>query len=272
MQYVRLGNTGMKMPWVKDDEESINLIGKSYECGINFFDTADVYSNGESKRVLGEAIKKFNMPRSRIVIATKVFFIVNEKDALDLFMVKEWIRNQLILDLDYIDLYQIHHFDSETPLEETMEALNDLVRSGKVRYIGASSMSAWQFQKANAIANKNGWAKLISMQNMYNLIHREEGREMIPYCYDSGIASIHWSPLAKGLLIGKNRDTVRKNTDIIAPQLFGDKLNANDDAIIDQVIEIAENKESQTIDIIKSLEVKLTEEDIKYPEELYVAL
>jgi aryl-alcohol dehydrogenase-like predicted oxidoreductase len=114
-----------------------------------------------------------------------------------------------------------------------MEALNDLVRSGKVRYIGASSMNAWQFQKANAIANKNGWAKFVSMQNMYNLIHREEEREMIPYCYDSCIASIHWSPLAKGLLIGKNRDTVRKNTDIIAPQLFGDKLNANDDAIID---------------------------------------
>ncbi|KAG1304932.1 hypothetical protein G6F60_006162 [Rhizopus arrhizus] len=321
MQYVRLGNTGMKvsrfclgcmsygsskwMPWVKDEEESINLI--------------DVYSNGESERVLGEAIKKFNLPRSRIVVATKVFFIVNEKDVprsihgqgVDkepayvnaLGLSRKHIFDAVDaslkrLDLDYIDLYQIHRLDSETPLEETMEALNDLVRSGKVRYIGASSMSAWQFQKANAIANKNGWAKFVSMQNMYNLIHREEEREMIPYCYDSGIASIHWSPLAKGLLIGKNRDSVRKNTDIIAPQLFGDKLTANDDAIIDRVIEIAEkynrspaqialawmltkphvtspivgfSKESQIIDTVKSLEVKLTEEDVKYLEELYVA-
>ncbi|KAG1450357.1 hypothetical protein G6F55_009723 [Rhizopus delemar] len=227
MEYVRLGNTGMKvsrfcvgcmsygsskwMPWVKDEEESINLIGKAYECGINFFDTANVYSNGESERVLGKAIKKFNMPRSRIVIATKVFFIVNEKDA-----------------------------PRSINIQGVEEALNDVVRSGKVRYIGASSMSAWQFQKANAIANKNGWAKFVSMQNMYNLIHREEEREMIPYCVDSGIASIHWPPLAKGLLIGKNRDTVRKNTDIIAPQLFGDILNANDDAIIDRILEIAE--------------------------------
>ncbi|KAG1054581.1 hypothetical protein G6F46_010850 [Rhizopus delemar] len=333
MEYVRLGNTGMKVsrfclgcmsygsskwqPWVKDEEESLELIGKAYDAGINFFDTADGYSNGESERILGKAIKKFNMPRSRIVIATKVFFTVPEDVSINVlgrqtkddpqYVNSSGLSRKHIFDavnaslerlgVDYIDLYQIHRFDPETPLEETMEALNDLVRLGKVRYIGASSGYAWQFQKANAIAERNGWAKFVSMQNLYNLIYREEEREMIPYCYDSGIASIHWSPLARGLLTGKNRESIREASDRGISLFFAKKENENDDAIIDRVIEIAEkykhspaqialawmlskphvtspivgvSKESQLHDVIRSLEVKLNDEDIKYLEELYI--
>jgi aryl-alcohol dehydrogenase-like predicted oxidoreductase len=178
-----------------------------------------------------------------------------------------------------------------------MGALNDLVRLGKVRYIGASSGYAWQFQKANTIAERNGWAKFVSMQNLYNLIYREEEREMIPYCYDSGIASIHWSPLARGLLTGKSRESIRETSDRGISLFFAKKENENDGAIIDRVIEIAEkykhspaqialawmlskphvtspivgvSKESQLYDVIRSLEVKLNDEDIKYLEELYI--
>ncbi|CAO3676090.1 unnamed protein product [Rhizopus stolonifer] len=333
MEYVRFGNTGMKVSrfclgcmsfgsskwqaWVKDEEESLNLIGKAYDAGINFFDTADGYSNGESERVLGKAIQKFNMTRSRIVIATKVFFTVpndisvnvlgRQTDKDPQYVNSSGLSRKHIMDavdaslkrlgVDYIDLYQIHRFDPETPIEETMEALNDLVRSGKVRYIGASSGYAWQFQKANAIAEKNGWAKFSSMQNLYNLLYREEEREMIPYCEDSGIASIHWSPLARGLLTGKNRDSVREDTDRAIGVFFAKKESENNNAIVDRVIEIAEkhnrspaqiamawmltkphvtspivgfSKESQLQDVIKSLEVKLSKEEVDYLEELYI--
>ncbi|CAO3701231.1 unnamed protein product [Rhizopus microsporus] len=333
MQYVRFGNTGMKVSrfclgcmtygsskwqaWVKDEEESLELIGKAYEAGINFFDTADAYSNGESERVLGKAIKKFNMPRSRIVVATKLFFTVSEEMSQNTLGVRAQADIQTVnssglsrkhifeavdaslerLGLDYIDLYQIHRFDPETPIEETMEALNDLVRSGKVRYIGASSGYAWQFQKANAIAERRGWAKFVSMQNLYNLLYREEEREMIPYCQDSGIAIIPWSPLARGLLTGKNRESTRSGTDRGISLFFAEREGSNNDAIIDRVIEIAEkhkrspaqialawlltkphvtspivgvSKESQLMDLLGSLEVKLTEEDVKYLEELYI--
>ncbi|CAO3663819.1 unnamed protein product [Rhizopus stolonifer] len=332
MQYVRLGKTGMKVSrfclgcmsygskawqeWVKHEDESLELIGKAYEAGINFFDTADVYSNGESERILGKAIKKFNMPRSRIVVATKVFFIANDDHPSKALYPDIVENNQYVnglglsrkhifdavdaslkrLGLDYIDLYQIHRFDPETPIEETMEALNDLVRSGKVRYIGASSGPAWQFQKANTIAEKNGWTKFVSMQNLYNLIYREEDRETNPYCLDSGIATIPYSPLAKGILAGKNRNTHREQTDQFKDKIFVKEGN-NDDAIVDRVIEVAENhkrspaqialawmltkphitspivgfsSEAQIYDTIKSLEVKLTQEDIDYLEELYI--
>ncbi|GAA5809731.1 hypothetical protein MFLAVUS_003144 [Mucor flavus] len=333
MQYVRFGNTGLRVsrfslgcmsygsskwqPWVKDEEESLHLIGKAYEAGINFFDTADVYSNGESERILGKAIKKFNMPRSRIVVATKAFYAVDDKLGNNTFAVKvadhpEYenayglSRKHIFdavdasmkrLDVNYIDLYQIHRFDRNTPVEETTEALNDLVRSGKVRYIGCSSCYAWEFQKANAIAEKNSWAKFCSMQNLYNLIYREEEREMIPYCVDQGIASIHWSPLARGLLTGKNRSTTRTQSDHGIDLFFAKKESANNDLIIDRVIEIAEklghspaqislawmlskkhvtspivgvSTESNLYDIIGSLDVKLNEEDIKYLEDPYI--
>ncbi|EPB80980.1 aryl-alcohol dehydrogenase (NADP+) [Mucor circinelloides 1006PhL] len=333
MQYVRLGKTGMRVSrftigcmsygsskwqsWVKDEEESLELLGKAFEAGINFFDTANVYSNGESERILGKAIKKFNMPRSRIVVATKVFFLTNEDDisfglaGKNLAEDPEFVncyglsRKHIFdavdaslkrLDLDYIDLYQIHRFDKNTPIEETMEALNDLVRSGKVRYIGCSSCHAWEFQKANRIAEKNGWAQFVSMQNCYNLLYREEEREMIPYCLDSGIANIIYSPLARGLLIGGlKRKTTRKETDLIMKNYSG-KGHENNDQIIDRVAKLAEklghseaqislawmltkphctspivgvSSEKNLYDIIGALDVKLSDENIKYLEELY---
>ncbi|KAI9251590.1 NADP-dependent oxidoreductase domain-containing protein [Sporodiniella umbellata] len=304
-------------PWIKDEEESIELIGKAYQAGINFFDTADGYSNGESERVLGKAIKKFNMPRSRIVVATKVFFAVPEDLTTNVlgqkldndprFLNDVGLSRKHIMDavdaslerlgLDYIDLYQIHRFDPNTPIEETMEALNDLVRSGKVRYIGASSGHAWEFQKANALAERKGWTKFSSMQNLYNLLYREEEREMIPYCFDSGIASIHWSPLARGLLTGKNRESVREGTDKAMGLFFAKKESENNNAIIDRVIEVADkhkcspaqvalawmlskphvtspiigfSKVSQLYDALGALEVELATEEIEYLEELYM--
>ncbi|KAG2197165.1 hypothetical protein INT47_009472 [Mucor saturninus] len=333
MQYVRFGNTGLRVsrfalgcmsygsskwqPWVKDEEESLYLIGKAYEAGINFFDTAESYSNGESERILGKAIQKFNMPRSRIVIATKVYFTVDKDISNNLLGKKldgqsEYVNSYGLsrkhifdsvegslkrLGVDYIDLYQIHRFDHDTPIEETMEALNDLVRSGKVRYIGCSSCFAWEFQKANAIAEKNGWTKFSSMQNLYNLLYREEEREMIPYCLDSGIASIHWSPLARGLLTGNNRNSVRIQSDLAINAFFAKKESVNNDLIVDRVVEIAEklghspaqialgwmltkkhvtspiigvSRESNLYDIIGALDVKLSEEEINYLEEAYI--
>lgn len=195
------------------------------------------------------------------------------------------------------DLFFFSFFFKSTPIEETMEALNDLVRSGKVRYIGCSSCYAWEFQKANAIAEKKGWAKFSSMQNLYNLIYREEEREMIPYCVDQGIASIHWSPLARGLLAGKNRTSVRTESDRGINLFFAKKESANNDLIIDRVVEIAEklghtpaqvslawmltkkhvtspivgvSNETNLYDVIRSLDVKLSEEDVKYLEEPYI--
>ncbi|KAG0340270.1 hypothetical protein BG000_000277 [Podila horticola] len=275
MQYTRLGKTGLRVSrfclgfmsyghpdwngWAKTEEEALPLIKAAYDAGINFFDTANAYSNGTSEQILGKAIKKYGMDRDRIVIATKVYFPVlpgnapvspdregNMKDPslVNMFgLSRKHIFNAVDaslkrLDMDYIDLYQIHLFDQNTPIEETMEALNDLVRSGKVRYIGASSMFAWELQKANNIAEKNGWAKFVSMQNLYNLIYREEEREMIPYALDAGIGGIPWSPLARGALSGKNRSTQRK--------------------------------EEHLHDTIAALNVKLTAEEIKYLEESYV--
>ncbi|KAI8075405.1 NADP-dependent oxidoreductase domain-containing protein [Gilbertella persicaria] len=331
MQYVRFGNTGLRVSrltlgcmsygtskwqsWVKDEEESLGLIGKAYDAGINFFDTADVYSNGESERILGKAIKKFNMPRSRIVVATKVFFPLTESNSLaaganndqnpDLVNRHGLSRKHIFdavdaslerLGLDYIDLYQIHRVDHNTPFEETMEALNDLVRSGKIRYIGCSSCYAWEFQKMNNIAEKRGWAKFVSMQNCYNLIYREEEREMIPYCKDAGIAIIPWSPLARGVLTGKNRNTTRTESDKAIERFFTKEQQSND-FVIDRVVEIAEKlghtpsqialawmlhkpevtspivgigKEHHLYDLIGALDVKLSERDIKYLEEPYV--
>ncbi|ORY96565.1 NADP-dependent oxidoreductase domain-containing protein [Syncephalastrum racemosum] len=322
MEYTRFGNTGMHVsrvclgcmsygssewaPWVQNEEESLKLIKMAYEAGINFFDTANVYSNGESERILGKAIRENNMERSRIVVATKVFFGVGKTPATHLARTVDnnninnlGLSRKHIFDavdaslkrlgLDYIDLYQIHRFDPNTPIEETMEALHDLVKSGKVRYIGASSMWAWQFQKANHVAEKNGWTKFVSMQNLYNLLYREEEREMLPYCVDQGIAVIPWSPLAMGLLAGKNRNTVRNGG--------GMKLEGEvTDKIIDKVSEMAQKKgvtpaqlslawifhkpaitapivgmgkESHMQDVIAALKIKLTEEEIKSLEEDY---
>ncbi|KAI9474105.1 MAG: NADP-dependent oxidoreductase domain-containing protein [Benjaminiella poitrasii] len=330
MQYVRLGKTGLRVsriclgcmsfgsskwsPWVKDEKDSIEFIKKAYEAGINFFDTANTYSNGESERVLGKALREIGADRGRVVIATKVRMPVYDK--LEEFgndpMTKPYMVNRFglsrkhifdaveaslkRLDVDYIDLYQIHRADPNTPFEETMEALNDLVRMGKVRYIGASSMATWQFQKYNNIAERNGWAKFVSMQNLYNLIYREEEREMVPYCVDSGIGMIPWSPLASGELLGKKRDTVRSGSFFIASKIHPEMKANSNDIIIDRVTELAKkhnvsnaqvamaweftkpyvtapilgvSKIEQLYDSIRALDLKLTEEEVKYLEEPY---
>jgi aryl-alcohol dehydrogenase-like predicted oxidoreductase len=222
MHYVNFGQTGLKVSrlclgcmtygdpargtheWTLPEAESRPFIKAALDHGINFFDTANVYSAGSSEEILGRAIRDL-APREELVIATKVHGAMRAKDpngrGLSRKAILTEIDNSLRrLGLDYVDLYQIHRFDPETPIEETLEALHDVVKSGKARYIGASSMAAWQFAKANSIARLNGWTRFVSMQNHVNLLYREEEREMIPYCQEDGIAVIPWSPLARGRL------------------------------------------------------------------------
>ncbi|KAJ1558200.1 hypothetical protein HK096_003015, partial [Nowakowskiella sp. JEL0078] len=294
MEYVQFGKTGLKVSrvcvgcmsygsskwqdWVLDEDESLVLIKKAWDAGINFFDTADIYSNGESERVLGHALKEFKIPREQVVIATKVFNTLStdiskkigwdkieppspasiNQGGLSRKHILEAVEKSLErLGTSYIDLYQIHRFDHNTPVEETMEALNDLVRSGKVRYIGASSMYAWQLAKLNAVAEKNGWAKFVSMQPLLKLnidelitvIYREEEREVIPLLKDQGIAMIPWSPLARGKLSGKKTgETIRSTTDAGITRWFSHlSYKDQDDAIIGRVVEVAKRLTSESL-------------------------
>ena len=223
MEYVRFGSTGLKVsriclgcmsyggpnerwPWALDEEHSRPFIQRALELGINFFDTADVYSRGMSETVLGGALHDF-ASRDEVVIATKVRSEMGPGPN-DLGLSRKHIFSSIDASLkrlgtDYVDLYQIHRWDYETPIEETLEALNDVVRAGKARYIGGSSMYAWQFAKALYTSDLHGWARFVSMQPHYNLIYREEEREMLPLCQDQKIAVIPWSPLARGLLTRK---------------------------------------------------------------------
>jgi aryl-alcohol dehydrogenase (NADP+) len=244
MDYVRLGNTGLKVsriclgtmtygtpewrPWVLDEAASRPFIARALDHGINFFDTADMYSRGVSEQVLGRALKDFTK-RDQVVIATKAFYGVTDgpnNQGLSRKHLFEAIEASLArLGTDYVDLYQIHRFDYQTPIEETLEALHDIVRSGKVRYLGASSMFAWQFMKMLAVADAHGWTRFVSMQNHYNLVYREEEREMLPLCLDQGVGVIPWSPLARGFLAGNRRgaergDTARAKTDDFAHALY----------------------------------------------------
>ncbi|KAJ6641264.1 Versiconal hemiacetal acetate reductase, partial [Pseudolycoriella hygida] len=332
MEYVRFGKTGLKVsriclgcmsygspdwsPWIKGEEESIEQIKRAYEAGINFFDTADTYSSGLSEIILGKALRQIGAPRGRVVIATKCFFPVYDspdgiKDfanfASDPALINRvGLSRKHIFDavdaslkrlgVEYIDLYQIHRLDTGTPMEEIMEALNDLVRSGKVRYIGASAMTAWQFQKLNNIAERRGWTKFVSMQNLYNLLFREEEREMIPYCLDAGIAGIPYSPLASGIIAGNNRNTTRAGTWFLMTTIYPNTKQDSNDTIIAHVEEIAKkynatnaqialawhfakpystspivgvSKIEQLYDLLGALKIKLTEEDVKYLEEPY---
>ncbi|KAJ1545281.1 hypothetical protein HK096_006567 [Nowakowskiella sp. JEL0078] len=344
MEYIRLGNTGLKvskiclgcmgygtrssigspewMPWVLGEEDSIKLIKAAYDAGINFWDTADVYSNGKSEIVIGKALKLLAIPRERVIIATKLFGRVSETPSEVTFLstpeettrvvnqaglsrkhIFEAVEKSLQrLGTDYIDLYQIHRWDYNTPIEETMEALNDLVRLGKVRYIGrASSMYAWQFAKANHAADKNGWAKFVSMQNYYNAIYREEEREMLPFCKDSGVGVIPWSPLAQGVLTGRKQGESTRSGTAMAAYLYSG-LTESDKIIIERVQELAKKISERTKsdvtssqvatawilgkdvvtapiigisklkyleDAVASLKLKLTDEEIKYIEEPY---
>jgi aryl-alcohol dehydrogenase-like predicted oxidoreductase len=236
MDYVRFGKTGMKVSrlclgcmtygapswrdWVLDEESSRPFFKEAIERGINFFDTADVYSIGVSEEITGRALKSF-AKRHEVVIATKVHGKMGESanaGGLSRKHIMEAIDHSLKrLGTDYVDLYQIHRFDPQTPMEETLEALNDVVRAGKALYIGASSMYAWQFSKMLAISRENGWTPFSSMQNFYNLVYREEEREMMPLCASEGIAVIPWSPIARGYLagsgVGANAATLRGRTD-----------------------------------------------------------
>lgn len=245
MQYANLGNSGLKVsrlclgmmsygtskwrPWVLDEEPARPFIKKALDAGINFFDTADMYSKGVSEEVLGKSLRHFGVNRESVVIATKVYFnLTNEVNAggLSRKHIMDAIDASLKrLGMEYVDLYQIHRWDYDTPINETMEALYDVVKAGKARYIGASSMHAWQFAKAQYTADLNGWTRFVSMQNHYNLVYREEEREMIPFCIDQGIGLIPWSPLARGFLAGNRKragggETTRAKNDDYADHLY----------------------------------------------------
>src|SRR5262249_14440327 len=215
--------------WVMDEAESRPFIQQALKLGINFFDTADMYSLGVSEQILGRALKEYGPARDQLVIATKVFFPMgdgpNQKGLSRKHILEAIDASLRRLGTDYVDLYQIHRFDYETPIEETLAALHDVVRAGKARYIGASSMFAWQFAKMLNASDRLGLTRFIMMQNHYNLIYREEEREMIPLCRAEGIGVIPWSPLARGFLAGNRRkadrgDTHRARTDDYAAEMY----------------------------------------------------
>jgi aryl-alcohol dehydrogenase-like predicted oxidoreductase len=261
MQYVNLGNTGLKVSriclgmmsygtpqwrdWVLDEQGSRPFVRRALEMGINYFDTADMYSNGLSEEVTGRALRDFSR-RDEVVIASKVFFPTGEgpnQRGLSRVHIMHAIDDTLRrLNTDYVDLYQIHRWDPTTPIEETMEALHDVVKSGKARYIGASSMYTWQFAKAFHIADTHGWTRFVTMQNHYNLVYREEEREMIPFCQAEGIGIIPWSPLARGFLAGNRSraddgNTVRGKSDTFSHEMY---YQESDFEVVDHVVEIAQ--------------------------------
>ncbi|WP_407354174.1 aldo/keto reductase [Luteimonas sp. R10] len=243
MQYVNLGRTGLKVSrlclgvmsygspeskdWILTEEQGRPFIRRALELGINYFDTADMYSRGISEEILGRAMRDFAR-REDVVVATKVYFPMSDDPngrGLSRKHVLHAVDASLRrLDTDYIDLYQLHRWDYETSIEETLETLNDVVRAGKVRYIGASSMYAWQFMKALAVSERNGWARFVAMQNHYNLVYREEEREMLPLCRSEGIAVVPWSPLARGFLAGGRApgggETARAKSDRLAHGMY----------------------------------------------------
>lgn len=321
MDYVNLGRSGLKIsriamgcmsfgtpawaPWVLDKEASAPILKKAVEHGINFFDMADMYSNGVGEEVVAEILKPL-VPRHKLVLATKLYNPMSA-DPNDRGLSRKHIFEAVDASLkrlgtDYIDLYQLHRFDYETPLEETLDALNDVVRSGKVRYLGASSMHAWQFMKALGLQRQHGWAQFVSMQPHYNLIYREEEREMIPLCRSEGVGVIPWSPLARGLLAGRatggdSASTVRAQTDKTANALY-DRSKAQDDAVIAAVKKVAErhgkpmaqiayawvatrsgisapivgiSKLHQFEDALGALEIRLSDEDVAEMESPYSA-
>jgi 1-deoxyxylulose-5-phosphate synthase len=287
-------------PWVLDEEASRPFVRRALELGINFFDTADMYSDGVSEEVLGRAVRDF-AKREEVVIATKVFYPTglgpNDRGLSRRHVLAAIDSSLKRLGMDHVDLYQIHRYDPETPIEETLEALNDVVRSGKARYIGASSMFAWQFAQALALSDRRGFARFVSMQNHYNLAYREEEREMLPLCRAEGIGVIPWSPLARGLLAGGRRkglegDSARAKSDDYARQLYED----SDLAVANRVVETARRRGlpparialawllsrpgvtapivgatrmEHLEDAAASLDVSLSEEEVRFLEEAY---
>ncbi len=261
MQYINLGSTGLKVSrlclgvmtygsktwreWVLEEAEGRPFIQRALELGINFFDTADMYSLGVSEEILGRALKDFASRRENVVIATKVFNAmgdgVNQRGLSRKHIMHSIDSSLRRLGVDYVDLYQIHRFDYETPIEETIEALHDVVKAGKALYVGASSMHAWQFAKMLYTADAMGMTRFVSMQNHYNLVYREEEREMLPLCDEEGIAVIPWSPLARGFLAGNRRasdfgETIRAKTDDYAKQMY---YQPSDFTVVERLTEIA---------------------------------
>lgn len=318
MDYVKLGNTGLDISriclgsmsfgdpknwiheWVLEEEESRPLIKRALELGINFFDTANVYSLGRSEEILGKALKDF-ATREEIVLATKVhqkmFDGPNGQGLSRKHIMAQIDQSLQRLQTDYVDLYIIHRWDENTPIEETMEALHDVVKSGKARYIGASAMFAYQFQQANHVAEKNGWTKFVSMQNHLNLIYREEEREMIPYCRSEKIALTPYSPMASGRLLRDRAQVTKRSTIDTAQKAKYDETAEKDQVIIDRVAELAEKYETNRVNIalgwvlqknpvaapiigatkmkhietaVGAVDFKLSEEDVRYLEEPYV--
>ena len=260
MKYVNLGATGLRVSriclgmmgfgnnsdraWVIDEDATEPIVRAAVEGGVTFFDTADAYSHGASEVATGRLLSKF-LSRDELVIATKVYMPMtpgeNGKGLSRKHILSGIDASLERLDTDYVDLYQIHRWDGGTPIEETMEALHDVVRAGKARYIGASSMFAWQFAKAQHTADRHGWTRFVSMQNHYNLVYREEEREMIPLCIDQGVGIIPWSPLARGLLAGNRtrdgeRRTTRSETDPFTDYLYA---QSTDFDVVERVAEVA---------------------------------
>ncbi|WP_068617973.1 aldo/keto reductase [Paenibacillus tuaregi] len=316
MDYTKLGNTGLDVSrlclgcmgfgdaskghhrWVLDEERARPIIKKALELGINFFDTANVYAEGTSEEIVGSALKEY-ANRDEIVIATKIHGRMhqgpNGAGLSRKAIMSEIDKSLKRLKTDYVDLYQIHRWDAETPIEETMEALHDVVKAGKARYIGASAMWAWQFQKALHVAEKNGWTRFVSMQNHLNLIYREEEREMLPLCKQEKIGVIPYSPLAGGRL-AREKTTPRAETDEIAKQKYDATADA-DQLVVDRVASLAEKhgvrrahiaiswllhkepvtspivgatKISQLEEAVAALSIRLTSEEIAFLEEPYV--
>ena len=319
MEYVNVGKSGLKVSrlclgmmtygspgwrnWILNEEQALPFVKRALEAGINFFDTADVYSHGTSEEVLGNALQAFAVKRESVVIATKVCSPMSD-EVNDRGLSRKHIMDSIDgslhrLKMDFVDLYQIHRWDYSTPIEETMDALNDVVKSGKARYIGASSMFAWQFAKAQFVADLHGWTRFISMQNHYNLVYREEEREMIPLCLDQGVGLIPWSPMARGFFAGNRQrggggETARARSDPFADQLY---FRDEDFRVADRAWEIAREHQATASQIalawmlhkpyitapiigsskldhlndsIAALEIKLTPEEIKRLEELYL--
>jgi len=317
MEYIQLGKTGVKVsrlclgcmsygtskwrPWVLDNADARPFFKRALEAGINFFDTANVYSRGVSEEVTGRALKDF-ATRDQVVIATKVHGQMGDGPN-DRGLSRKHIMDSIDASLrrlqtDYVDLYQIHRWDYSTPIDETMSALNDVVRAGKARYIGASSMFAWQFAQAQYLADARGWTRFVTMQNHYNLVYREEEREMNPFCVNQGVGLIPWSPLARGFLAGnrtpaKTGETTRSKNDPFANELY---FRDSDFQIVDRVAELGKKRGVKPMQIalawilgkpgiaapiigatklhhldeaIAALDVKLSQDEMKFLEELY---
>jgi aryl-alcohol dehydrogenase-like predicted oxidoreductase len=314
MEQVYLGKTGLKVSriclgtmtygspkwrdWVLEEDASRPFMKRALEAGINFFDTADIYSNGASEEVVGRALRDFAAKREDYVLATKVFFPVDGRHGgLSRKHIMHAIDDSLRrLGMEYVDLYQIHRFDNHTPIEETIEALHDVVKAGKARYLGASSMHAWQFAKYLSTADRMGMTRFVSMQDFYNLVYREEEREMLPLCRDAGVGVIPWSPLARGFLGRSHAQALEKHsTRAKSDNILDMPFDENDREILRRVEETASkhgknnaqiatawllakgvtapiigaSKMNHLEDAIAAAEIKLTHEEIRYLEEPY---